>query len=110
MTFRVYRQEWLPAYVADAQGDDGVRECQEYFREKYEGRVHPADSKVMPPDINPDRRVLYLRLHNLKGEFLQLDLAEIHRDKLSYGATIVSTGSVQERELTNYGLRKLPQG
>jgi len=104
--WRVYLPEWLAVYTAGYMGDPGEQECRKYFARKYGGRVRDEDWRVRPggPDGWP---VLEVRLPNLRGEFKDEAEATDCWIELPH-ARMVRRGSAEERELLDYGKKKLP--
>ncbi len=108
--WRVYKPEWLVAYISDELEAKGEAECRERFHQKYEGRVLDKDWCISAMGVRkPGRRHLQLRLPNLKGEFRCLPDAEHLQAGLGRHASLVVRGSPEERELLAYGKRRLPR-
>jgi hypothetical protein len=110
----VYLTEWLTVYVGDGLEVTAQRDCEAIFERVYRGRVREEDWRVRNPSaLRPGPRVLQLRLPNRRGEFkdaadavaLAGDLMDGHKDGT---CAIVLRGSAEERDLLEYGKKKLP--
>jgi hypothetical protein len=110
--YKVYLPEWIYVFTSTKVGDEGRAECEEYFAQKFEGRVYDHDVKYAPtseacPSSWPWR--LQLQLPNVKGEFKTQALAEEYVSRLCWeGAQVVARNSRAEYALRDYGQKKLP--
>jgi hypothetical protein len=111
-TWRVYLTEWLTVYTAGYMGDAGEQDCLAHFARKYAGRVRDEDRRVTRtgPAFWP---ALQLRLPNRRGEFKDYSDALEHASSLmdvfkDGPCDVVQRGSAEERELLEYGKKKLP--
>jgi hypothetical protein len=103
--WRVYAPVWVTAYISDAAGQDGYLEAQQVMGERWSGRVRSEDMQVMEPAPGA-RTVVTMRRPVLRSEWKderqaagQLQWAE--------EAQAVLAGSDQERELLDFGRRRL---
>jgi len=113
-TWRVYLAEWLIVYTSDELEVIGQRECEAVFARKYQGRLRDGDWRIRNPGaFRPGRRVLQLRLPNLKGEYkdnadavaLASELMDAHPDG---PCDVVHRGSAGEQALLDYSRKMLP--
>ena len=113
-SWRVYLTEWLTVYTSDEVEVLGAGECRDVYSRKYAGRVRSADWRISSArEIRPSPRCLQLRLPNLCGEFKDhndaLELASRLMDGHKDGpCDLVRRGSDEEKELLEYGKKKLP--
>lgn len=108
-TWRVYAPEWLSVYTSDQLEVPGMRECQAVFDLTYAGRVRLTDMRIKGIGLmRPAHYCLQLRLWNLKGEYKDRREVLDHSIEIPH-AHLVQRGSPEERELTEYGKRMLPQ-
>lgn len=113
MSWRVWEQHWLIVYTSEAEGDDGIQECQHYFQDKYEGNVRDSEWRVVPADAYCDA-TLQLKLPTVVGEYRDREQAEELRDELAdadpdnkYPLWVTELGSPADKDLETYGQRKL---
>lgn len=118
-TWRVYLPEWQFVYTSDVLGEPGIDECLIFYRQRYEGRVREEDWRTVPAVMGargPQPQALQLRLPNLRGEFKDYDTAVEWASHLAdqipsgdqVAVVVVQRGSVEERELLEYGKKMLP--
>lgn len=118
MSWRVWQQFWIITYTSDDYGEGGEQECREHFQAKYAGNVHDSEWRVMPGDQYWPA-TLQLKLPSVVAEYRDHEQAEALRDELAvepYPVWVTELGSPIDRELEQYGQRKLsdnhryPQG
>lgn len=111
MSYRVWAKEWVAVYTSDSDGEQGVLECREQFEGHYEGNVR--DSEVKTADAGPGwPATLELYLPNVVAECRDETAAQLHLMRYREQHPGVTTwvtefGSSLDKELENYGLRKL---
>lgn len=115
-TWRLYVREWVCVYTSTASGTEGQDECRELFEKTYRGRVLDSEWRVVQGS-HALFAWLELFLPNLAGEFrdwaaadeLSDELAEVN-SPAALSVFIVQRGTREERELLDYGRRRLPAG
>lgn len=106
---RVYGWEWVLVYTSAKTAFAGLTEVKEFFAGKYAGRVR--DEHVECRSAGKDQPTqLWLCLPTLKGEFKHEERARALAAATASGGgvTVVVRNSRDERELLEYGKRKLP--
>lgn len=118
VSWQVYVQDWVVVYTSDDYGEPGHDEARRVFGERWEGRVEAGD--VLLRQVGGWTQVL-LRLHVTQGEWKHREDADAHAGRLRltprivpsvtarlYGLPqVVGTGTAEERELLDYGKKKL---
>jgi hypothetical protein len=95
--WRVYRAEWTVAYISDADGEEGTRECMQKFMAAYEGRVQPGEWRVVAwSESDPAGWpvMLEVRLPVMKGEYRDEQDARGHASEVD--GTVVRENSGEE--------------
>jgi hypothetical protein len=105
-TWRVYLPEWLLVYASDALGSAGVAECEGKFERDWKGRIRDEDFQVISAASNLPA-VMRLRVPSMQGEWKDETLARQQAEGLPGDVRVVAAFSAQERELLDYGKRKL---
>lgn len=114
-SWRIYRDEWLVAFVAFPQDGQSAQERAEvHFARHYRGKVLDCDVRfVAGPEAYGSRAVvLELRLPNMRGEFKTRELAQEFADRFFAGeenVIVVGTDSPEDRDLRTYGMTPLPK-
>lgn len=103
--WRVYAPVWVVAYVSDADGNAGFTEAQQAMDDRWAGRVRTEDMAAIPPS-GGGRSAVALHRPALHGEWRDRELADGQGSRLE-GGLVVRAGSDQERELTDFGRRRL---
>lgn len=108
---RVYSWEWVLVYSSTATGPIGHDEATAFFEDQYKGRVRDEHWSVRSEAADRSAQ-LYLCLPLLKGEFKHEERARALATATAQGVgvTVVVRNSKDERELLEYGKRKLPSG
>lgn len=107
MTWRVYVYDWVVSYSSDQPAEAGHAECLTVFGERWEGRV--ADDDVRYEKRGSGWSIL-LRLPERQGEFTDKLLAVQFATGISCERGlphVAEAGSRVERDLLDYGKRKL---
>lgn len=118
VSWQVYVQDWVVVYTSDDYGKPGHDEAARVFKERWEGRVEEGD--VLWRQVGGWTQIL-LRLHVTQGQWKQREDADAHADRLKLTPRIipasharlhgfpqvVGTGTPEERELLDYGKKKL---
>jgi hypothetical protein len=108
--WRVYQRDWLAVYTSDVPGYEGSVEAVGFIQATYGGCIRDGEARISVPGITdgPERVTAEVLLPNLHGEWKAPDLAEDQQSRLGPDAVVVVAGSPEERELLDYGKRKLP--
>jgi hypothetical protein len=109
--YRVYVTEWVNAWTSTQSGEDGHDEAAGHFQQTWEGRLHDGDWRFTAGA--GDTTSVCLRVPNLRSEWRGgYKAAVAHAQEISEAgegpAAVVLAGSETERDLLNYGKRKLP--
>jgi hypothetical protein len=107
--WRVYQREWVAVYTSDATGYEGSVEAQDFVRRTYEGCIRDGEARISRPGIAEEECITAeVFLPNLHGEWRDRDDADRDASLAGPEAVVVAAGSPEERELLDYGKRKLP--
>ncbi len=106
-TWCVYQPEFVAVYASEARGNDGRDECVAVFDRTWRGKITDEDWRLKNTGVRPYRYELQLKLHNLKGEYKDRNLALERSGKIGRGAVVVKWGSPEEQQLLDYGDRQL---
>jgi hypothetical protein len=108
---RLYCLQWLPFHTSCAVGQAGRQECEEVFRDRYQGRIKDLGWRIEATEHDYGRSFLLLEVPNCCGEYTQAADAERqageHGKHGKHPHQIVERGSREERELLAYGTRRL---
>jgi hypothetical protein len=125
-TWKVYVQDWIIAYTSDGEDEEGLRECETVLAQRWAGRVEPHDFYIQ---FAGRRYVIWLRTYQLQGEWRDEAAAVLHQQaflansrdshngplddglelRLPGLPVVVRSGSPEERRLTEYGQKMLPE-
>lgn len=93
--WRVYRDEWTVAYVSDADGNAGQRECMERSAGKKDGSFRLMAWSETDPNGWP--WMLEVRFPVMKGEFMHRGDAATFAAEV--GGIVVREGSTEDKEM-----------
>jgi len=108
-TWRVYRRMRTVAYTSDQAGEAGFAECARVFGERWDGRVAGEDADIVPLRRGDPGRGAYMVILNLPGcagEWKDERDAEDFA-ALVTGGIVVASGSPEERDLLDYGKKRI---
>lgn len=112
--YRLYRPEWVTAYVVErADMNDCRQEVDNFFTARYVGRVrdeHVRYAYLTSSGADHATTVLQLLLPTVKGEFKYAHLAWEYARSRGWGedtCQVVMRNSRDDHELRAYGVRKL---